>query len=350
MTTIATRPVTSHARGTALIVFSSCFFGTSGVLAKAAMDAGMSPEQVAGVRICLAAVLLLVGTAIFRPHSLRIRRREWPLLAVYGLVGVALVQVFYFVAVSRLPIGVAMLLEYLSPVLVTLWVRFVRQVRLARTMWLGVGLALAGLILVARVWDGLSLDTVGLLAGLATAASSATYFLVGERGVATSDPLGMTTWGLTIGAVAMIVIAPPWSVPGRLLGNAVPFGPIDVRLWQILVAIAVVSTVIAYVAGMAALRHLPSNVCAVLSLLEPVVATGLAWALLGQALSPMQLAGGAVLLTGAVIVQVTSRSTTTRESATRESLSARSWAAADTSPPPTGRPPVAPPARSGGYP
>jgi drug/metabolite transporter (DMT)-like permease len=307
------------------------------------MDAGLSPEQVASARICLAAVILLVGTALFRGRALRVSRREWPVLVAYGLVGVALVQLLYFLAVSRLPIGVAMLLEYLSPVLVTLWVRFVRRVRLPRSVWLGIGLAVTGLVLVARVWQGLSLDAVGVLAGLATAASSATYFLLGERGVATSDPVGVTTWGLAIGAVAVLAIDPPWTIPGRLLAVRTRFGPVHTPLWALLLAIAVIATVIAYLAGMAALRHLPSSVVSVLSLVEPVVATALAWAVLGQSLSPVQVVGGVVLLTGAVVVQMTRRTTP-------ESPSARSWAAAGTSPPPTGRPPAAPPARSDGYP
>jgi drug/metabolite transporter (DMT)-like permease len=300
-------PVTSSARGTALIVFSSCCFGTSGVLAKAAIDAGLSPEQVASARICLGAVILLAGTAVFRPKALHVRRRELPTLVAYGLVGVAAVQLLYFVAVAHLPIGVAMLLEYLSPVLVTLWVRFVRGTRLHRAIWVGVGLAVAGLVLVAQVWDGLSLNTVGVLAGLATAACSATYFLLGERSVAASDPVGITTWGLVIGAAAVTALAPVWSLPGSVVAGDTAFGPWLLPVWVLLVAVALVATVVAYVAGMASLRHLPSSVVSVLSLIEPVTSIVLAWVLLGQALTPVQVAGGVVLLSGALVVQLTSR-------------------------------------------
>jgi drug/metabolite transporter (DMT)-like permease len=340
----------SPARGTALIVFSSCCFGTSGVLAKASIDAGLSPEQVASARICLGAVLLLVGTALFRPRALRVRRREWPALVAYGLVGVAAVQLFYFVAVARLPIGVAMLLEYLSPVLVTLWVRFVRGTRLHRAIWLGVGLAVAGLVLVAQVWDGLALDGVGGLAGLATAGCSATYFLLGERSVATSDPIGITTWGLVIGAVAASVLAPVWSLPGPVVAGATAFGPWRPPVWVLLLAVAFVATAVAYALGMASLRHLPSSVVSVLSLIEPVTATALAWALLGQALTVVQVVGGVVLLSGALIVQLTTRRPIGAEPVLiPESPSARSSAGGGTSPPPTGPPPDGPPARSDAY-
>jgi drug/metabolite transporter (DMT)-like permease len=349
VTTISSTPVTSPGRGTALIVLSACCFGTSGPLAKAALDAGLSAEQVTTARICLAATILLVGTAIFRPRALRIRRRELPALIVYGLIGVAAVQLFSFVSVARLPIGIALLLEYLSPVLVTLWIRFVRRTTLHRAVWLGVGLAVAGLALVAQVWDGLSLDTVGLIAGLTTAGCSAVYFLLGEHSVAASDPVGITAWGLVIGAVAMSVLAPPWSLAG-LVSAPAAFGPWHPPLWQLLLAIAIVSTVVAYVAGMASLRHLSSAVVSVLSLIEPVVATTLAWALLGQSLSAVQVAGGVVLLTGALIVQLTSRRPVAGDVAGEpvrpRSPSARSSAAGDTSPPPTCPPPVAPPARS----
>lgn len=306
------------------------------------MVAGLSPEQVTSIRICVGAVLLLAGTAIFRPRALRIRRRELPVLIAYGLVGVAAVQLLYFLAVSRLPIGVAMLLEYLSPVLVTLWVRFVRHTHLRRAVWLGVAIAVTGLVLVAQVWDGLALNTVGIIAGLSTAACSATYFLLGERGVATSDPVGMTTWGLAIGAVLVSLVDPPWTVPTSLITKRVAFGPLDQPMWVLLLALALVATVIAYLAGMAALRHLPSSVVSVLSLLEPVVATTLAWALLGQSLSPVQVLGGVVALSGALIVQMNSRSIP-------ESLSAQSLAADGTSRQPTDQPPAAPPARSGAY-
>lgn len=287
-----------------LIVLASCAFGFSGPMARAAMDAGLSPQQVASVRIWLAAVILLAGAGLVRPSALRLRRRDLPVLLAYGLVGVALVQLLYFVAVSRLPVGVAMLLEYTSPVLVTLWVRYVRHSVLPRAAWLGVLLAMVGLVMVAEVWQGLALNTVGLVAGLATAACSAAYFLLGERGVAATDPIGLGTWGLVVGAVAMLGVSQPWHIPRRLLAAPARFGAMHLPVWQLLVAMAVVATVLAYLASLAALRHLPPSMVSVLSLFEPVVATGLAWVLLGQALSVPQMVGGVVLLSGALVVRL----------------------------------------------
>jgi drug/metabolite transporter (DMT)-like permease len=283
--------VAHRGRGTALILVSSACLGSSGAIGKPAMLAGLSPEQVAAVRIGLSALVLLAGVALVRPGLLRVRRGDWGLLVAYGLLGVAGVQLCYFVAASRIPVGVAILLVFTSPALIALWTRFVRRVRLPPPMWAGIGLALLGLALVAQVWQGLRLDAPGLLAGLGAGVCSASYFLLGEHGVATRHPIGMVTWGMTIGAVAVLAVAPPWTLPVAVLTEPVAFGPWFPPVWLLLVLLALVATVLAYLAGTASLRHLPASVASVLGLLEPIVTTATAWALLGETLSWVQLAG-----------------------------------------------------------
>lgn len=299
--------VAHRGRGVVLIVLAAVFFGTSGTLGKPAMLAGMSAEQVAAIRIGLSAVVLLALVAVFRPALLRVRPTEWPLLLAYGSFGVAGAQLMYFVSASRIPVGIAILLEYTSPVLIALWVRFVRRVRLPRAMWAGIALAMTGLVLVAQVWEGLSLDAFGLLAGLGAAVCSAAYFLLGERGVANRDPLGMVTWGMTVGAILVCAIAPPWTVPWRLLGAPAEFGPWHPPVWTLLIALVLIATVLAYATGMTALRHLPASVASVVGLVEPLIAAAAAWLLLGEALTWAQAAGAVVLLTGAYIVQLNSK-------------------------------------------
>ncbi|MGQ0841125.1 EamA family transporter [Actinokineospora sp.] len=311
MTTELVKPVTpprSHrGRGTAYIVLASAAFGSSGPLAKPAMQAGLTPEQVATGRVGLAAAVLLVGVVLIKPAVLRVRRDQWRLLVAYGLVGVAAVQVLFFVAVSRLPVGIAMLLEYTSPILVALWVRFVRHVRLPALSWAGTVLALAGLAMVAQVWEGLRLDAIGLLAGIGAALCSATYYLLGERGASEHHPIGMVTWGMVIGALGVFVVAPPWTLPAAVLTAPAEFGPWQPPVWVLLIVVALVSTALAYSLSITSLRYLPSTVASVLALTEPIVATVLAWLALGETLSPVQIAGMAILLSGAALVQLATR-------------------------------------------
>jgi drug/metabolite transporter (DMT)-like permease len=270
------------------------------------MNAGLSPQQVSSVRIGLAALILVVVVALTKPALLRVPREQWRVLIAYGFAGVALAQVMYFIAVSRIPIGIAMLLEFTAPILVALWVRFVRGTVLPAQAWVGVVLALAGLAMVAQVWQGLRFDVLGLLAGITAALGAAAYFLLGEHAVGTIEPLGLVTWGMIVGAVAVFVVAPPWRLPLEVFNHTTEFGPWHPPVWTLMIAVVLISTATAYLLSISAMRHLPSNVVSVLSLTEPVVAILVAWAFLGQSLTAVQVLGAAVLLCGATMVQLTS--------------------------------------------
>lgn len=295
-----------RASATGLSLTSWVLFASSGPLAKAVLETGLSPAAVTSVRIGLAAVLLVPVVAVLRPQALRFRRADLWLLLSYGVLGVAGVQLFFFLAVARVPVGVAMVLVNLAPALVALWVRVVRGVRLPALVWLGIGLAVAGLALVARIGQGARLDLLGVAAGLAAAVCSAGYFLLGEHGAGRHDSFGLTAAGLVIGAVVVAAVSPPWTLSSGLLTAPVVLG-LRIPVWLALLVLAVAGTVLPYLAGLRALRDLPSAMASVLALVEPLVAAALAWLLLGQALRVTQLAGAVVLLTGAVLVQLAGR-------------------------------------------
>jgi len=291
--------ITPVARGTALAVLSSIAFGGSGVLAKPVMDAGTGPLQVTSTRIAIAAAILLAVVLVLRPRALRFGRGEIGLLGGYGLLGVVATPLLFFVAASRIPVSIAMLLEFTAPLLVALWIRFVRGTRLPTAVWWGIVVALVGLAMVGEVWDGLQLDLIGVLAGLGSAVGTAGYYLLGEHGASNHDPLGVLTVGMLIGAVVLGVLSPPWSLHGT---TQTELGP----AWVLMGALAVFSTALAYLAGMVSLRDVPSSAASVIGLLEPVVATVLAWWLLGEALGVVQVVGAVVLLAGAAVVQLAS--------------------------------------------
>ncbi|TDP97263.1 threonine/homoserine efflux transporter RhtA [Labedaea rhizosphaerae] len=303
-TEVQTRVSPHRTRGVLLVLGAAVGFGSSGPLAKPVMSAGFTPQQVAAVRVGLAALVLLAGVAAVRPRLLRVRKDQLPLLFAYGLLGVGGVQLCYFAAIGRLPVGIAMVLEFTSPVLVALWVRFVRGTRMPGPAWFGTAMAMLGLAMIAQVWQGLRLDAIGLLAGLGAAVCSAAYFLLGERGAGAHHPLGLVTWGMVIGAVSIFVLVPPWTLPVGALGHGTELG---VPVWTLLIAVALFSTAMAYLLGITALRFVPSTVASVLGLAEPVVATALAWLVLHESLSPVQLVGAAVLLSGAAVVELGAR-------------------------------------------
>lgn len=166
--------------GTALAVVSAVMFGLSGPFAKALTDAGWTPSGAVLVRMGGAAAILLVILALTRPGVLSAVRADGPALVLYGVLAVAGVQVAFFNALLYVPVAIALLLEYLGPILVLAWVWLVRRQPLGARTLSGAVVALFGLSLVVQVWTGVELRWEGLAWGLAAAVCQASYFLLAD--------------------------------------------------------------------------------------------------------------------------------------------------------------------------
>ncbi|WP_067472153.1 EamA family transporter [Actinomadura hibisca] len=294
----------TRAWGLGFAVVSSICFGASGPFGKALIHAGLTPLQAVWLRIAGAALVLVPLVLLLRGRAAaRTTARHFPVLAAYGLTGVAGCQALYFVAASRLPVGIAILLEFTGPILVLAWLRLVRRAPVHRTAVLGVLVAMAGLALVVQVWNGLALDALGLAAGLGAAACQAAYFLLVDRVAGEVDPLVLTAAGSLVAAVTLTALAAPWALPWQVLPAAVPVGGGTAPGWLLAAWIILVSTVLAYLTGVAAVHRLSAQVAGAICYTEAVAATLLAWAALGERLTPVQLTGGAIVLAGAFIAQ-----------------------------------------------
>nr|WP_202502373.1 EamA family transporter [Streptomyces sp. SID5785] len=286
-----------------LALVSALAFGGSGVAAKPLIEAGLDPLHVVWLRVAGAALVML---PVAWRHRALVRRRP-ALLAGFGLLAVAGVQACYFAAISRIPVGVALLVEYLAPALVLGWVRFVQRKPVTRAAALGVVLAVGGLACVVEVWAGLSFDALGLLLALGAACCQVGYFVLSDQGSDAGDqapdPLGVIAYGLLIGAVVLTVIARPWGMDWSLLAGHATMNGATVPAWLLLCWIVLLATVVAYVTGVLSVRRLSPQVAGVVACLEAVIATVLAWIMLGEHLSAPQLLGGAVVLAGAFIAQ-----------------------------------------------
>ncbi|MEO3814931.1 EamA family transporter [Sphaerisporangium sp. B11E5] len=293
------------ARGAALVaaVVSAWCFGFSGSAAKFVGAAGLTPLQAVWVRMAGAAVLLAVVLAVVRPGALRIPRGRGPFFAAYALIAVAGVQALFFLAITRLPVGVVLLLEYSSPVLVVVWVRSVRRIRLPRAAYAGAATVVAGLCVVVEVWRGLALDGVGLALGLVAAACCAGYFLMSDGYASDVHPLGLIAWGLAGAALVLTPLAAPWDLPWSAFGGAVTVSGHTFPAVAAALVLIGVATVLAYGTGVYAVRHLSAAIGATFASLEVVTGSLIAWFLLGEHLGVPQIAGGAVVLAGALLAQ-----------------------------------------------
>jgi drug/metabolite transporter (DMT)-like permease len=304
--------VARPAVGYGLTVLAAAFFSINGTVSTLALQAGIEPTRLTALRCTGAAVGLLAVLAVTAPGRLRLTLRDLPFLAVFGIVGVALTQYLYYVAIGRLPVGIALVFEMTAPVLIALYVRLVRKEPVRRRLWTALLLSLSGLVFVAQVWQGGgSLDPLGVAAALTAAACLATYYLMGERGAAGRDPVALTCWSFVAAALFWAVAAPWWRFDAGVLAERVPveLGDLHVPLWVLVAWIVVLGAMVPFWLSLAALRHLSPTTAGLVATIEPVFASVIAWTWLGQVLTGWQVLGGVVVLGGIVLAQTARRST-----------------------------------------
>lgn len=296
------RNLTARSRATLAVggvCLAAACWGIAASTAKYGFDRGVRPTAMAEARVLIGLVVLGALLAWRRPALLRAPRGSGPLLAAYGC-SIALVNITYYVAIDRVPVGVAISLQYMAPVLLLGWIVVVARRRVSRLAWVAAALTLAGAVLVSRALRGFeSLDPLGLAGGVGAAVMLATVLLLaealGRRGL---HPATTVFWGLA-GAVAFWSVAVPWwrwPVAAVLEAPSVALA---------VIAVGLVGTLIPFFLEVSALKVLPAALVGIALTTEPLFAAGFAWLLLGQALGPTQLAGGALVVAGVILARLT---------------------------------------------
>ena len=295
--------------GYVLIWSSVVLWSVNGTVSKVVLEsAGLSALRLSEVRATGSALLLVGVVALLRRRSLRASRRELPFLAVFGVAGLALVQLFYFLAIERLAIGIALVIQYLAPVFVALWARFVVGEPVRRRLWVAIALSLSGLSLVVDVWRGVTLDGVGVAACLAGALAFAVYVLMAERSLRRGrDAYSLLAWGLVFASLFWALVQPWWTFPdGIVEGNASLGGRLagyEAPVFLLVAYVVVLGTVVPFLLLIMALHYLPATRVTVLAMLEPVGAALVAFVWLGEELAGRQVAGALLVLAGVVLAQ-----------------------------------------------
>jgi drug/metabolite transporter (DMT)-like permease len=287
---------------------AAVLWGVNGAVSKTILSTGLSSERLAQVRSLGAAAGLVVILAFTAPGRLRLTWRELPFLLAFGVAGLAFVQWFYFLAIHRLTIGVALLIEYLAPLLVALWARFAYKDPVRRRIWAALGLALAGLALIVNLFGGgTSLAGDGVAFALAGAVAYATYVLLAEHVVGGRDAVSLLAWGFLFASVFWAVLAPWWSFPWHLLTRQTSLhgqlSSVHSPVWLLAASMIAFGTIVPFFLLVSALRHLSASRVAIVAMLEPVAGALVAWAWLSESLDRLQLTGAAVVLAAIALAQ-----------------------------------------------
>lgn len=288
--------------GLGFALVSALAFGASGAFMKPVLESGWSPGAAVLARVLVAAAVLLVPTLLLlRGRYGLLWQARWRVLA-FGAIAVAGTQLAYFAAIERIPVSMALLIEYLAPVLLVL-LAWVRTRRVPRAVVLaGTVLSLVGLALVIGPGDVGGVDLLGVGYGLLAAVGLAAYFLLAAVPEEV-PPIAMAGAGLLVGAIVLGVLGLLGAVPMRAQLGDVPLLEASVPWYVPIVVVGVVATAFAYATGIAATVRLGSRVASFVGLLEVVFAALLAWVLLGEALGPLQLLGGALIVIGIGLVR-----------------------------------------------
>ena len=310
MTVFETPPVAQVDRrpalGYATYLVAATLFALNGSVSKILLLGGVPWQRLSQLRVTLAFVILLLVVALVRRSGLRLRRAEVGRLAVYGILGIAATQSLYFLGIQKLAVGVALLIEFTAPIMVALWFRFVMREPVRDRVFLALLLALVGLAMVAQVWAGFSLDAIGVVASFGAAVALALYYVLGEKLVVDRDPVSLTMWGFFFATVFWAVVQPWWSFPWETLDiTAQPLGAEGPTVpgWALISYMVVLGTVVPFALVLQSLRHLRATQASVVGMTEPVIASLIAFVLLGEVLTPVQVLGGAVVLAGVLLAE-----------------------------------------------
>jgi drug/metabolite transporter, DME family len=249
----------------------------------------------------LALLPLLVGRRGWQ--RIRLPTSDLIQCLLLGMLGVAASNYFYYVAIQRTSVAIAIIVQYTAPVWVLLYVVARHQQKLSSQKVVAVAVAITGIALTigivrSNAAEPFHLDSYGFLAALLASFSFAFYNVAGHRILARYDRWRVLTWTLTSASVFWLIVNPPWKILAAHYALA---------QWAFLFMFSMISVLGAFSLYFLGLQHLEPTRAIIASCLEPVFSILLATALLGEGLRPIQTLGIILVLCAIVIVQLPGR-------------------------------------------
>jgi len=286
-----TSAVIKETRAVITVLAAATLLGSMGAWGRTIYYYEANPMTVVTWRALIGAVTLAAVLAITRPQLLRIRRRDLPFFALYGFIGVTMNFWAYFSAVKFTTLAVAITLLYTYPVFVALLSAMFLGERLTSTKLGAIVVTLLGSALVAQVhqaeWFRLNLR--GILFGLVSGLSMATYSIFGKRALARYAPWTVVFYAFAAGSLFLAAMSGP-----RLL-QAVNYPAVA---WFWILGLALVPSLGGYALYTLGLRDLPASQASIIATWEVVTAAFLGWLIFGENLAPIQYLGAALVCFG----------------------------------------------------
>ena len=287
----------SRAAGYVLAAGAATSWGAQTIVAKLLLTSGLPATWLVSTRTALAAVVLTAATALARPGLLRVHPRDLWRLALLGTAGMSLSNYTYYLTLTLIPVAMAAILLYMTPLFVLAGgILFFRE-RLRRQDLLAAAVTIVGAVLLVRVYESsaMRVNAVGLTLGIFNAISFAFLNLWAKTLPPRLSPWTVLVYAFAAGTLFWLPLSPPWQI----LFTSQP-----TSVWLGLGIVTVFGTLLPSALYFAALTRISAAHVSVTSTLEPVVSGIVAFAVLGEILAPPQLAGGALVLAGIALLHV----------------------------------------------
>jgi drug/metabolite transporter, DME family len=281
--------------GILAIALAATLWAIAANVARLVFDAGVQPQELAMARAVIAAVGLAIATRLWR------QRKIWDGQVLALGLSLALVTLCYYVAIARLSVAIATVVQYTGPALVVGWVALKTRRRPSTPILLALVAALSGVGLVAGVFSSsLTLDPLGLMAAGFSALFFTSYTLLSEALVGRYGSTGVMARGFLISSLVWVALQIPNGFPVAIFQPQTGLG---------ILFVGIAGTLMPFCLYCWGIEQVASDRAAIAATLEPVVATVIAWYWLGQTLSAMQLIGSVLVLIAVLLIQLQTRST-----------------------------------------
>ena len=292
-------------RGELFLLAGALLFSFNGIVSKLVLTSSLSALNLAQVRSTGPFIILFLLIFFRSREKLRVTKKELPQLAFFGVIGIAAVQFLYFMAISRMHVSFALIIEFTAPIWIVLWIKYVKKCFVPTDMWIAIFLAFIGLLFIAQVWKGRTLDTIGLIAAFLDAIALSIYFLMGEKLTKTRDIQSLTFFGFAFATLTWLIILPVWNFPFEVFGERINmqgiFDGFDTYGWVLIAWIIIFGTIVPYLLVITGLKTLSASTSSVIGMVEPVLVGILAWWWLREAWLPLQIFGGVLVMVGIYI-------------------------------------------------
>ena len=289
-------------RAVLLMIMASMGFALGGVAAKILRESNMDAFRLTQIRTTGAAIVLLIIALYSNKKQLFARNDELKDLILFGVIGIAGVIYLFFFAIKYLYISVALIIEWTASIWIALYLKLFKKKDISTLMWWGIALAFSGLVLISQIWSGSQLNPIGVAVACAAAVAHSYYFLTADRLAQNRSSLALITWGLGVAAIFFAVILPWWNFPFEYLSATYSLGGdlsnFNAPGWALILWIVVIGTVIPYLLTVTGIRELSASTSSVIGMIEPIFAGAIAWWLLNEAFTNIQLLGCAMVLVG----------------------------------------------------